>query len=70
VEPGRSPAAGTSAPERPLERWQLTVQQIPGARMVTVKDAGHFLPLDQPDAVVQQIGAFSRELQTNATVSP
>jgi pimeloyl-ACP methyl ester carboxylesterase len=47
---------------REAER-QLTLRQIPGARLVTVKDAGHFLPLDQPAAVVQQIRAFARELQ-------
>jgi pimeloyl-ACP methyl ester carboxylesterase len=47
---------------RDTER-QRTLREIPGARLVTVKDAGHFLPLDQPDAVVQQIRAFVRELQ-------
>jgi pimeloyl-ACP methyl ester carboxylesterase len=46
---------------REAER-QLTLQQIPGARLVTVKDGGHFLPLDQPAAVVQQIRAFARQL--------
>jgi pimeloyl-ACP methyl ester carboxylesterase len=40
----------------------LTQQQIPGARLVTVEGGGHFLPLDQPDAVVQQIRTFAREL--------
>ena len=28
---------------------------LPGAQMVTVKHGGHFLPLDRPDAVVEQI---------------
>jgi pimeloyl-ACP methyl ester carboxylesterase len=46
---------------RPAERQQ-TQSEIPGARLVTVKDGGHFLPLDRPDAVVQQIRAFAREL--------
>jgi pimeloyl-ACP methyl ester carboxylesterase len=47
---------------REAER-QLTLRQIPGARLVTVKNGGHFLPLDQPDAVVQQIRTFARELR-------
>jgi pimeloyl-ACP methyl ester carboxylesterase len=47
---------------REAER-ELTLRQIPGARLVTVKDGGHFLPLDQPEAVVQQIRAFAREPQ-------
>jgi pimeloyl-ACP methyl ester carboxylesterase len=46
----------------PAER-DRTLQQIPNARMVTVKDGGHFLPLDQPAAVVEQIRAFAGELQ-------
>jgi pimeloyl-ACP methyl ester carboxylesterase len=45
---------------------QLTLRQIPGARLVTVKNGGHFLPLDQPDAVVQQIRGFARELQLSS----
>jgi pimeloyl-ACP methyl ester carboxylesterase len=47
---------------REAER-QLTLHQIPGARLVTVKDGGHFLPLDQPAAVVEQIRTFAQELQ-------
>jgi pimeloyl-ACP methyl ester carboxylesterase len=53
---------------RPAERQQ-TQREIPGARLVTVKDGGHFLPLDQPDAVVQQIRAFARELRPAQRVS-
>jgi pimeloyl-ACP methyl ester carboxylesterase len=48
---------------REAER-QATLREIPGARLVTVQNGGHFLPLDQPDAVVQEIKAFARELQT------
>jgi pimeloyl-ACP methyl ester carboxylesterase len=48
---------------RDTER-QTTLREIPGARLVMVKDGGHFLPLDQPDAVVRQIRAFASELQT------
>jgi pimeloyl-ACP methyl ester carboxylesterase len=39
-----------------------TLGEIPGARLVTVPNGGHFLPLDQPEAVVEQIRAFAREL--------
>ncbi len=33
---------------------------IPGAEIMTVEDAGHFLPLDRPDAVIEQIRAATR----------
>jgi pimeloyl-ACP methyl ester carboxylesterase len=42
---------------------QATLREIPGARLVMVKDGGHFLPLDQPDEVVRQIRAFASELR-------
>jgi pimeloyl-ACP methyl ester carboxylesterase len=42
---------------REAERQQ-TLREIPGARLVTIQSGGHFLPLDRPDAVVQQISAF------------
>jgi pimeloyl-ACP methyl ester carboxylesterase len=53
---------------REAERQQ-TLRQIPGARLVTVKDGGHFLPLDQPAWVVQQIKDFARELSYGLTVT-
>jgi pimeloyl-ACP methyl ester carboxylesterase len=31
---------------------------IPGAQMVTVEDAGHFLALDRPDALVERLRAI------------
>lgn len=34
---------------------QATARAVPGARMVTVENAGHFMPLDQPGAVIEQI---------------
>jgi pimeloyl-ACP methyl ester carboxylesterase len=37
---------------RPDER-ERDRQIVPGARMVTIKDGGHFLPLDRPDAVIE-----------------
>jgi pimeloyl-ACP methyl ester carboxylesterase len=50
---------------REAER-QATLREIPGARLVTVKGGGHFLPLDQPEAVLRQIKAFASELQAVA----
>jgi pimeloyl-ACP methyl ester carboxylesterase len=47
---------------RDAER-QATLREIPGARLVMVKDGGHFLPLDQPEAVVKQIEDFNEELR-------
>jgi pimeloyl-ACP methyl ester carboxylesterase len=38
-----------------IDERQATAQAIPGARMVTVENAGHFMPLDRPDAVIEQI---------------
>lgn len=47
---------------RPDER-EANRRAIPGAKIVTVNDAGHFLSLDAPDAVIQHILDFrhSRE---------
>jgi pimeloyl-ACP methyl ester carboxylesterase len=47
---------------RETER-QATLREIPGARLVMVRDGGHFLSLDQPEAVIQHIRSFARELQ-------
>ena len=41
---------------------QATLREIPGARLTMVGSGGHFLPLDQPDAVIRHIRAFAREL--------
>jgi pimeloyl-ACP methyl ester carboxylesterase len=41
---------------------QETLRRIPGARMVTVENGGHFLPLDRPEAVVGHISSFARDL--------
>jgi pimeloyl-ACP methyl ester carboxylesterase len=35
---------------------------IPGARMAVVENGGHFLPLDRPDAVIEQIKASAYDL--------
>ncbi len=42
---------------RPNER-EHDRQIVPGARMETVRDGGHFLPLDRPDAVIEYLLAF------------
>jgi pimeloyl-ACP methyl ester carboxylesterase len=40
---------------------QANLRDIPGARLVTVANGGHFLPLDRPEAVMQHIRDFARE---------
>ena len=47
---------------REAER-QATRREIPGATLAMVDNGGHFLPLDQPEAVIQHIRAFARRLQ-------
>jgi pimeloyl-ACP methyl ester carboxylesterase len=42
---------------------QANLQEIPGARLVTIENAGHFLPLDQPEAVIKLIEDFNAELR-------
>jgi pimeloyl-ACP methyl ester carboxylesterase len=42
---------------RPDER-ERDRQIVPGVSMVTVKDGGHFLPLDRPDAVIEHLLAI------------
>jgi pimeloyl-ACP methyl ester carboxylesterase len=39
---------------RPGER-EHDQSLIPGAEVVTARNGGHFLPLDRPDAVIEQI---------------
>jgi pimeloyl-ACP methyl ester carboxylesterase len=46
---------------RESERQQ-TLREVPSARLVTVENGGHFLPLDQPEAVVHNIRAFAHQL--------
>jgi pimeloyl-ACP methyl ester carboxylesterase len=33
-------------------------ERIPGARLVTVPETAHFLPMERPDAVLAEITAF------------
>lgn len=48
---------------------QATLREIPGARLAMVPGGGHFLPLDQPEAVVQEIRAFA-EATGRAAAAP
>jgi pimeloyl-ACP methyl ester carboxylesterase len=41
---------------------EKTARAVPGARLVTVENGGHFLPLDRPDAVVHHIRAFAESI--------
>jgi pimeloyl-ACP methyl ester carboxylesterase len=45
----------------PLEFGRRLAEEIPGARLETVPNAGHFLPEDQPRAVVQALTGFFSE---------
>lgn len=51
---------------RPDER-EANHRAIPGAQMTIVKDAGHFLSLDAPDALIQHILNFSHARQEGVT---
>jgi len=44
---------------RPAER-EHNNRLLTNAQVVTVEDSGHFLPLDRPDAVIQQIKTFTK----------
>ena len=45
---------------RPRER-EHDRSLLPGAHMVTVEHGGHFLPLDRPDAVIEQIKTLAHD---------
>lgn len=51
---------------RPDER-EANHRAIPGAQMTIVKDAGHFLSLDAPDALIEHILNFSHARQEGVT---
>ena len=48
------------------EERRRTVQAIPGAKVETVADAGHFLSIDQPERLAELIKSFAgaKALQT------
>ena len=46
---------------RPDER-EHDKEIVPGSKMATVEDGGHFLPLDRPEAVIQHLIAFQAPL--------
>jgi pimeloyl-ACP methyl ester carboxylesterase len=54
---------------RPEER-EVNRLAIPGAQVTVVKDAGHFLSLDAPEAVIQPILRFSGATQAGGVVPP
>lgn len=45
------------------------VAEIPGARLVTVADCGHLIPLEQPDALSDAVRAFVDQLSERATAA-
>ncbi len=51
---------------RPDER-EHDRQIVPGAKMATVENGGHFLPLDRPDAVIEHLLAFQAPLVGKAS---
>ncbi|MGJ0507768.1 MAG: alpha/beta fold hydrolase [Methylocystis sp.] len=51
---------------RPNER-EHDRQIVPGAKMATVEDGGHFLPLDRPDAVIEHLLAVRASLVRKAS---
>ncbi len=46
---------------QPLKYGERLVRDIPGARLVRVKDARHFVMLDQPDEVAGHVSTFLGE---------
>jgi pimeloyl-ACP methyl ester carboxylesterase len=51
---------------RPDER-EHDRQIVPGAKMATVENGGHFLPLDRPDVVIEHLLAFQAPLVRKAS---
>jgi pimeloyl-ACP methyl ester carboxylesterase len=51
---------------RPEER-EHDKEIVPGSKMATVEDGGHFLPLDRPDAVIEHLLAFQAPLLGKAS---
>ena len=49
---------------------QRTVKAIPGAKMETVANAGHFLSLDQPERLAEMIKSFTAANASRATRRP
>lgn len=44
-----------------VKNGQLLADQLPAARLVVLKDAGHFLPEDQPEEITRHIRTFIQE---------
>ena len=46
---------------QPLKNGQHLADQLPAGRLIVLKDAGHFLPEDQPEELALQIQAFVQQ---------
>lgn len=45
----------------PVVHGRVAHSEIPGSRFVVVEGAGHFLPLQEPEALAEVIGSFLDE---------
>ncbi len=52
---------GTADKMTPYYYGEFLAQAIPQARLVTVRDAGHMVMLEQPEAVAEALSAFAAE---------
>ena len=49
---------------------QAAAARIPDARLVSIPEASHFLPMERPDAVVQEVRKFLRETDSGPSPCP
>ncbi len=54
--------AGGDEPPPARSQRELLASRIPDARLVGIPDAGHFAPLEQPEAFASAVAGFLREL--------
>jgi pimeloyl-ACP methyl ester carboxylesterase len=54
-------AGGADGPLGPEAQRRTASRHAPHARLVTLSDAGHLLPLEEPDDVARLIGAFAAD---------
>jgi pimeloyl-ACP methyl ester carboxylesterase len=47
----------------PIQYAHSYVNRIPGARLCTIPNCGHFVPFEQTDQFVDEVTAFLRELE-------
>ncbi len=53
---------GTADKMTPFHYGEHLAREIPRARLVTVRDAGHMVMLEQPEAVAEALAAFTAEV--------